>query len=84
MWGWGRGKLRKGRKVKGLRACWGQDTKTHRDSKRKQEQFPRGKGMVVTAKIWVSPRILVGLMRERQKEGAGREGWLVQGSKHRS
>lgn len=40
--------------------------------------------MVVTAKIWVSPRILVILMRERQEEGAGREGWLVQGSKHRS
>lgn len=36
--------------------------------------------MVVAAEVWLSPRKPVSLMRSR----AGKEGWLVQGSKDRT
>lgn len=87
MCGGGRGKLRKGRKVKVPKPPELVEDRTQRHTgtaKGNRNSSPRGKGMMVTAKIWVSPRTLVSLMRERQEEEAGREGWLVQGSKHRS
>lgn len=82
-----RGKLRKGRKVKIPRNPHSLLRTEHKDTQGQREEtgtVPQREGHGGSSKDGALTQDNMSLVRERKRRGAGREGWLVQGSKHRS